>query len=179
MKKHSEQPPKPAVAAGLSALLPGLGQLYIGDVSGGVALLCTTLGFAGGLAWATLGPDGSRSWLSALSLLAIYPVFCVPVVLDTLHRARGGVRAPPRYTGRWYVVVMLVTLGPLALPLLWQSATIPRIWKIVGSILVVAVAVAAVLLVLFVGSLLERQLGELRELLAASQSLPWLGRAVG
>lgn len=55
----------PPFAAVLSAVMPGLGQLYNRDGAKAAAILCSTFGIWAGLAWTTVGPEASRSWLSA------------------------------------------------------------------------------------------------------------------
>ena len=54
-------PPSPRLAAALSALLPGLGQLYLGERAKGVAVLAAALGILAGTALALVGPTALRS----------------------------------------------------------------------------------------------------------------------
>lgn len=147
-----------AVAAGLSALLPGLGQLYNRERAKGVALLLTAAGVLGGLLWSTLGPRASRSAVTVALLLPVYLLLWLPAVHDAYKRARGAGQTFLTSTGPWYVIVMLVTLGPFALPLLWQSPAFSRAAKIWLTVVVVAIALFAVLLIVLMGAFLEDRL---------------------
>lgn len=80
----------PFVAAGLSAILPGIGQLYNGEHAKAAAILCSSLGIWAGLLWTTIGPEAFRSWLTTVALLLAYPFLLLPAVLDAHRRARGA-----------------------------------------------------------------------------------------
>ncbi len=145
----------PWVAAALSLVVPGLGQLYNGERAKGTALICIAAGIAGGILLATAGPLPFRSWLTPLMLGAICPFVWVPAILDARRRAVG--LGSPLLAGEkvWYVVVMLLTVGPMALPLLWQSRRFSRAAKIGWTIAVIALAIGGILLVVAVGPALE------------------------
>ncbi|MBN2022838.1 MAG: hypothetical protein JW809_08575 [Pirellulales bacterium] len=72
----------------------------------------------------------------------------------TLAGARVGaapVVAPPE--PRWMVLLMLfVLMGPLALPMLWHSPHFTRPWKIVLTVLVCLIAVAALCALAWIGA---------------------------
>ncbi len=148
------------IAAGLSCLLPGLGQLHNKEIAKGVALLCTAAGLLGGLLWSIIGPETSRSWLSALLLAALIPLVWLPAILDAHQRARGLPATFLSDTRRWYVVMMLLSVGPMAVPLLWQSPGFSRAAKVSWTIVVLSIALAAVALLLAAGPEMERWLKE-------------------
>jgi hypothetical protein len=145
----------PATAAALSFLTPGLGQLYNGEWAKGLAVLCVALGTGGALAFSVLGPPAARSWVSTLLLGVVVLCVWIPAVMDAWQRAAG--KAAPLLSGAkaWYVVVMLLAVGPMALPLLWQSRAVSRGAKIAWTVAVLVIALLAILVVLLIGPLLE------------------------
>jgi hypothetical protein len=75
--------------------------------------------------------------------------------------SRRGQRRP-RSESAWGVLVMLfLTLGPLALPMLWRSRHFSRSWKIVLTILV---GVITALIVAILWEYIPRFLAEMEEL---------------
>lgn len=162
-------PRSPRLAAGLSALLPGLGQLYAGERATGIAALCASAGILGGIALAVAGPPALRSWTTVVLLAFVYPFLWLPAVRDAHRRARGA--PSPLLAGEqvWYVVFMLATVGPLALPLLWYSPRFSRRLKLWLTAAVVALALVAVAFTVWVGPWLEAWVIELFRLL---QGLP-------
>jgi hypothetical protein len=113
--------------------MPGLGQLYNRDDAKAAAILCSTFGIWAALAWTTVGPDASRSWLSAVALLMVYPFLLLPAVLDAHRRASGIPEVSSTGARRWHVVIMLLVIGPLAIPQLWQSQGFSRSAKILWT----------------------------------------------
>ena len=57
----------PYLAAGLSLIVPGLGQLRNREHAKGIAILCITVGIWLWMAMATVGPGYFRSWLSQIT----------------------------------------------------------------------------------------------------------------
>ena len=102
----------PLFAAGPSAVMPGLGQLYNREDAKAAAILCSTFGIWAGLVWTTVGPDAPRSWLSAVALLMVYLFLLLPAVLDAHRRARGIPEVSSTDARRWQVVIMLLVIGP-------------------------------------------------------------------
>ena len=146
----------PYVAGGLSLLFPGLGQLYNQEYPEGIAICCISAGILGGMAVALAGPPAFRSGLTPIMLGCIYPFVLIPAVIDAYQRAVGA--AAPLLSGhqRWYVILMLLAVGPMALPLLWQGARFSRAAKIAWTVAVVGIALASILLVVAAGPALER-----------------------
>ena len=154
----------PILAAALSGLAPGLGQLVNGERAKGVTVLCMAAATAAGFFVATSGPAALRSWLTTLLLALTYVFILVPAVLDAYQGAAG---APSQLlSGRtaWYVIQMLLTVGPMALPLLWQSPVFSRRGKIIATIVVLLIALLFILSMVLAGPALEQLLKEHPEL---------------
>ena len=137
----------PFVATVLSALLPGLGQLYNGERAKGIAMLC----MVGGMA---ISAVLFRSVMTAVLLGIIYVAVLIPAVRDAFRVAAGQ---PGTFTGNrpWYVVWMLLMVGPFALPLLWQSARFSRGAKLGWTVAVILIAVIGILAAGAAGPVLE------------------------
>jgi len=90
----------PWVAAVLSLLLPGLGQLYNQERPKGVALLCMTAGITYGLVMSTLGPAAFRSLVTAV-LLAV-------VIIGGIY---GGVFTPTEASGVGFVCALVIVFA--------------------------------------------------------------------
>ena len=148
----------PWIAAALSLLLPGLGQLYNGERPKGIALLCMTLGVAYGLFMSVLGPASSRSLVTAVLLAIVYLLVWPPAVMDAYRYAAGN--PSPLLAGEktWYVILMLLTVGPMALPLLWQSPRFSRGGKIGWTIAVILIVLVGIAMLLVIGPAVERAL---------------------
>ena len=138
----------PWLAGLLSALAPGAGQLYNGERAKGWAMLC----IAGGI---LLASAATHAWLTGLLLGAVYLCVMIPSASDA-YRTAGGQAAPVQPQATWYVVLMLLSVGPFALPLLWQHPRFSRGAKIGWTIAVILMALAAVLALSSVGTTLEQ-----------------------
>ncbi len=135
------------VSSLLSLLLPGLGQLYNGDRAKGIAMLCMTLGI--GISVAI-----SHSLWSSILMGVLYVAVLIPAVQDAYHIACGNA---PSFAGErmWYVVWMLLCVGPFALPLLWQSRRFSTRGKIAWTVGVILIALVSILAVNAIGHLLD------------------------
>lgn len=149
---------RPLFAAGLSAVMPGLGQLYNREDAKAAAILCSTFGIWAGVLWTTIGPDVSRSWLSAVALLLAYPFLLLPAVLDAHRRSRGMPKLSSSRAVSWHVVIMLLVIGPLAIPQLWQSQGFSRRAKILWTLFVALVSLTMILMMVAIGPGLEHWL---------------------
>lgn len=131
----------------LSFLVPGLGQLYVGQKIAGFSFLCITAGAVVSLAV-------SRSWLAALLIGPLWIFVMAPSAVDAYQTAQGK---PRRFKGEsvLYVIFMLFLVGPFAIPLLWQSPRFSRGAKIFWTALVLAVALLVVFMLGFVASTLD------------------------
>lgn len=140
----------PVLACVLSALVPGLGQLYVGDRAKGVALLVMVIGI--GLTVAL-----SHSALTAILLGLVYLAVVIPAAMDA-YKAASGSPGSSSNDSMGYVIGMLVAVGPFALPLLWQSRRFSRTAKIVWTVAVIAIALLFVATVALLGPALEQLL---------------------
>jgi hypothetical protein len=136
--------------------MPGLGQLYNREDAKAAAILCSTFGIWAGLVWTAAGPDASRSWLSAVALLLAYPFLLLPAVLDAYRRASGVPETSSSRASRWHVAIMLLVIGPLAVPQLWQSPGFSRSAKILWTCIIGVVSLIVILLMVAIGPGLER-----------------------
>jgi hypothetical protein len=105
--------PNPFLALILSAVVPGLGQIYNQEQKKGWVILacCAVLGLA------TYGLSGFNAASAALALLLIW----LSAIIDAYKVAKSSGQTAEFYYAKAYVVAMLLLVGPFALPLLWQS----------------------------------------------------------
>src|SRR5262245_46098291 len=106
----------PFLAAALSALLPGLGQMYNGERAKAVAVLCISAGTiviaAVSVAW------GLATTHSALNvgIIPAYLLVGLPAITDAWRIASGGEQTSLLGRGSKIYVLMLISVtGPLAL----------------------------------------------------------------
>jgi TM2 domain-containing membrane protein YozV len=131
----------PQLAFLYSFLLPGAGQLYLGERVKGWTFFCMDAGVAVSLVF-------SHTAIAWFLMGGIYLAILIPAALDAFQTASGRPRA---FTGDSipYVIMMLFMVGPFAIPLLWQSAKFSKTAKIVwtaGVILIALLAIAALTL---------------------------------
>ena len=159
----------PFIACGLSLAVPGVGQWYNGERVKGVAVLCMDAGIALGVWLATSGPTALRSWVTALLLGVVYVGVWIPAAIDAYQYSAGC--AKPLLSGEtaWYVIVMLLSVGPGAIPLLWQSPRFSLGAKIAWTAFVVLVALGGILLVTMVGPAVERWFRQISDTMNAFQ----------
>lgn len=115
----------------LSLILPGLGQIYNREIKKGLVIFacCLSLGLVG--YWLA----GLNRITAALALLIVW----ISAVVDAYKVARTAGRSAEFYYRKSYVVAMLLLVGPLALPLLWQSPNFTPAARWLWTVLVVGV----------------------------------------
>lgn len=152
----------PLVAMLLSLVLPGLGQLANSERAKGIAVLCIDAGIALGIALATIGPAALRSKVAVLMLAVVYPFIWIPAVVDAYQQAAG--LAKPLLSGQksWYVILMLLTVGPGAIPLLWQSPQFSRSAKMIWTVAVIMIALSCIWVALVLGPAVEQHFQQLK-----------------
>jgi TM2 domain-containing membrane protein YozV len=130
-----------------SILVPGLGQLYLGEKAKGWTLLSMTAGVAVSLIF-------SHTLVAWILMAGIYLAVMIPAALDAFQTTAGR---PRTFSGDTvpYVIVMLLMVGPFALPLLWQSPKFSKTAKIVWTLIVVLIAFLAIVTVMFTASFLN------------------------
>jgi hypothetical protein len=144
--------PNPTTARLLSLLVPGVGQLYAGQRGVGIAVLCTVAGIL-------LSAVAFRSPITLATMAVLYAVVALSASGDAVRVAAGAPSAFKAGT-RWQIVLLLVTIGPFALPLLWQSQRFSQTAKILWTAFVILIAVSSVLILGALGPAMEQLLGE-------------------
>ena len=137
----------PFLALIYSVLAPGLGQLYLGERAKGWTLICMDAGIAvslfishTGIAWFLMG--------------GIYLAIMIPAASDAFQAASGR---PRTFTGDAipYVIIMLLMIGPFAIPLLWQSRKFSKRAKIIWTAAVALIAFVAIAAMTVLASSME------------------------
>ena len=122
----------PRIALLCSVLLPGLGQIYNRESTKGLVIFACAV---------TLGVVGS--WFSGFNrfamLLALLLLW-VSAASDAYQMAKTAGRPAEFYYRKTFVVAMLLLVGPLALPLVWQNRNFSRTARWLWTILVISVA---------------------------------------
>ena len=121
----------PYLAASLS-LGPGAGHWVLGKRGKAVGFFAIDLGILCTILFL-------RSPLAPFLAGSVYLVAMVPAVLETYALARGGVSQFSE--SRPYIVVLLLSTGFSALPLLWQSHSFSKRAKLIWTIVVSALAI--------------------------------------
>ena len=122
----------PLLALILSALLPGLGQIYNHERQKGWIIVGCCLVLSLAVYW--------FSGLNAVTFaLALLLVWC-SAILDAYKVAKLAGQAAEFYYAKSYVVAMLLLVGPLALPLLWRSPNFSNGARWVWTVIVVGAA---------------------------------------
>ena len=119
----------PFIAVILSTIVPGSGQIYNGDVKKGWLIL----GSCVSLATLTYWIEGLNKITFALAFLLLW----LSAIVDAYKVARTSGQESEFYYRKAYVVTMLLLVGPLALPLLWQSPNFTRMSHWVWTVIVV------------------------------------------
>jgi TM2 domain-containing membrane protein YozV len=122
----------PFTAIVLSAIVPGLGQLYNQQVKKGLVIFGSFLS----LGLLTYWISGLNKFSTALALILVW----ISAMTDAYKVAKTGGQPSDFYYRRAYVVTMLLLVGPLALPLLWQSPHFSRPARWIWTLIVVIAA---------------------------------------
>jgi hypothetical protein len=137
----------PYLAMIFSVLVPGLGQLYLGERAKGWTLVCMSAGIVVSLfishtpiVWVLMG--------------GIYLAVMIPAASDAFRTASGRPRTFMADTVP-YVIMMLLLVGPFAVPLLWQSRKFSRLAKFLWTAGVILVALVAIVVTTLLASSME------------------------
>jgi hypothetical protein len=120
------------IAAVLSTIVPGSGQIYNQELKKGLVIFSSCLGLGLLSYWI--------SGLNKINILLALLLLWISAVADAYKVATTSGQAADFYYRRPYVVAMLLLVGPLALPLLWQSPNFSQIARWVWTIIVVGAA---------------------------------------
>ncbi len=137
----------PSAAVLLSLVLPGSGQIYVGERSKAVVIFFMDLGV---ISSSLL----SSSLIAKIFIGLIYFFIIVHASIDAYKSARGNIK-PLGSESRAYVIFMLFALGPFALPLLWKNKSLFLTGKVVLTILVIIIVVLSFITISLTGSFLE------------------------
>jgi len=141
----------PRLALFYSVIVPGLGQIYLGEYAKGWTLLCMAAGVGVSLIV-------SHTPVACFLMGGIYLAVMIPAALDAFQTASGHPR-PFAGDSVLYVIVMLLLVGPFAVPLLWQSRKFSTRAKILWTLAVILIALLAIMAMTFVASSLEQLMG--------------------
>ena len=138
----------PRLALFYSVIAPGLGQIYLGERAKGLTLLCMGAGVAVSLIV-------KHTAVACFLMGGIYLAVMIPAALDAFQTASGR---PRTFSGDAipYVIVMLLSVGPFAIPLLWQSRKFSPRAKVIWTIAVIGIALLAIAVMTFMASSLEQ-----------------------
>ena len=134
----------PYLAFFYSLAVPGLGQLYLGERAKGWALLSMTGGIVVSLVV-------SHTLIAWIMMGGIYLAVMIPSAVDAFQTASGR---PRMFNGdsKPYVIVMLLMVGPFAIPLLWQSGRFTKTAKIIWTLAVILIAFLGIVALTFMAS---------------------------
>ena len=122
----------------LSIIVPGSGQIYNGEVKKGWVILGSCVSLAALTYWI----EGLNKITVALAFLLLW----LSAIVDAYKVAMTSGRESEFYYRKAYVVTMLLLVGPLGLPLLWQSPNFSAAARWIWTVIVVGVVL------LFIGT---------------------------
>jgi hypothetical protein len=117
----------------LSVIVPGLGQIFNEEKKKGLVIFGSCLG----LGLLTYWLSGFNKFSIALALILLWS----SAIIDAFKVAHASGQPSEFYYRRPYVVAMLLLVGPLAFPLLWQSPHFSRFARWIWTVIVVSAAV--------------------------------------
>jgi len=141
-------PAKSSFLAALLSFIPGLGHFYLGQKAKGWTYLCMTAGVV-------VGVLSSRTVVMQICIGLIYFAVLIPAAKDAHASARKAGQAITGEESAGYVILMLLFVGPFALPLLWQNKKMGLTAKILLTLFVLAIVLLFILTVLAVGHFYE------------------------
>ncbi|MGE5817211.1 MAG: hypothetical protein ACM37Z_04240 [Deltaproteobacteria bacterium] len=146
----------PIAALMLSVIVPGLGQIFNRETKKGFIILVSSLGLGLLIYWLS----GLNKVSIALALMLLWS----SAIVDAYKVAKASGQPSDFYYRRPYVIVMLLLVGPLALPLLWQSPHFSRFARWTWT----AIVVAAVVMFIATPYLMNRLIQEASEMKGGS-----------
>ena len=143
----------PIAALMLSVIVPGLGQIFNRETKKGFIVLASCLGL--GLGLLTYWPSGLNKVSIALNIALALILLWTSAIVDAYKVAKASGQPSDFYYRRPYVVVMLLLVGPLALPLLWQSPHFSRFARWAWTVIVAAAVIMFIATPYFVDWLIK------------------------
>src|SRR4029077_6155484 len=121
-------------ALALSAIIPGAGQIYNQEIKKGLVIFgsCLSLGLL------TYWISGLNKISTALALTLVW----ISAMTDAYKVAKTSGEPSNFFYRSIYVVAMLLLVGPLALPLLWQSPNFSLTARWTWTVIVVLAALS-------------------------------------
>ena len=110
-------------------LIPGLGQIYNREQKKGWVIIACCLVLGTAVYWLS----GFNAITAALALLLLW----LSAIIDAYKVAKSAGQTAEFYYAKSYVITMLLLVGPLALPLLWQSPNFTNTARWVWTVIVV------------------------------------------
>jgi len=148
-------------AAMFSLVLPGLGQMYLGERARAAATLTMSVSvWAAAVFMYVWGGSGLVAIVGSLGF--VYVLVLVPSVREAWQRADGQIEGVAPGDSRSYVLTMLACLGPMALPLLWQNPRFGRPGKVAWTALVMAVLAGGLWVLVKVGPVIDETVQQLQ-----------------
>jgi hypothetical protein len=115
------------------SILPGLSLVYVGKFKQALPLFIIDAGII-------LTVIFSGSYIMKILMAGIYLVTFFPPALESYQLVKYG-RNTINTEAQWYVIVLLLTTGFTALPLLWKSGNFSKKAKIAWTVAVPVLAV--------------------------------------
>ncbi|MBD3263770.1 MAG: hypothetical protein GF375_01550 [Candidatus Omnitrophica bacterium] len=137
----------------LLSALPGFSHIYLGRIKKGLSLLVIDTGMVLTLIFAD-------SYIMTVIMVNIYFFTFLPACIETYQISKYG-KGRTVTESRWYVVVLLLSTGFSALPLLWQSSLFSRKAKIGWTVAVPVLAVIFFTFLIRYWSVIETFFGSL------------------
>ena len=144
----------PRFALLYSVIFPGLGQFYVGERAKGWTLLCMGAGVVVSLIV-------SHTAIACFLMGGIYLTIMIPAAVDAFQTASGRSQTFLSDTVP-YVILMLLLVGPFAVPLLWQSRKFSTSAKIAWTAPVILIAFLAIAVLTFAASFLDQFMKQAR-----------------
>jgi hypothetical protein len=139
------------VPALLSILLPGLGQLYLGERANGLSLIAASLGMGIVLRF-------DPSWLTGVFIALAY-------LSLIYHAAKDAYRGTKNTESIEYILGLAVVCGPFCLPLLWQNRQIKTQGKIIWTVIILVLTGLAIASMIFLDPIVNKILDQYKTIL--------------
>ena len=128
----------------LSVVLPGLGQLYLGERSNGLSLMAASFGM---LVVLFVDP----SWLTKIFVGLAYLSLVYHAAKDAYHGTKNTESIQ-------YILGLSVVIGPFCLPLLWQNKQISTNAKLAWSVVILILTGLAIASMIYLDPIVSRTL---------------------
>ncbi len=139
------------LAATLSAILPGLGQIYLGERSNGLSLLAASLGMLLILSYDT-------SWFTGIFVGVAYLSLVYHAAKDAYHGTKNTESIQ-------YVLGLAIVIGPFCLPLLWQNKQIHTQAKLIWTVVILVLTALLVASMVYLDPIVTRMLDSYKTML--------------